>query len=210
MNKAILGKKIGMTQVFTEEGHLIPVTIVEAGPCTIVQVKNLEKDGYNAVQLGFGHVKERRVTKPIKGHFDKDKIQYKRYLKEFRLEDNNYQVGQEIKADIFTPGEKVDVSGISKGKGFAGVIKRWNQSRGPMSHGSKFHRRPGAMAMSATPARVLKGKKLPGQMGHELVTVQNLEVVKVDGENNLLLIKGAVPGPKNTLLSIKETVKVKK
>ena len=210
MNKAILGKKIGMTQVFTEEGHLIPVTIVEAGPCTIVQVKNLEKDGYNAVQLGFGHVKERRVTKPIKGHFDKDKIQYKRYLKEFRLEDNNYQVGQEIKADIFTPGEKVDVSGISKGKGFAGVIKRWNQSRGPMSHGSKFHRRPGAMAMSATPARVLKGKKLPGQMGHKLVTVQNLEVVKVDGENNLLLIKGAVPGPKNTLLSIKETVKVKK
>ncbi|HHT50273.1 MAG TPA: 50S ribosomal protein L3 [Eubacteriaceae bacterium] len=210
MNKAILGKKIGMTQVFTEEGHLIPVTIVEAGPCTIVQVKNTEKDGYNAVQLGFGDVKERRVNKPTKGHFDKANVPYKRYLKEFRLEGSNYEVGQEIKADIFTPGEKVDISGISKGKGFAGVIKRWNQARGPMSHGSKFHRRPGAMAMSATPARVLKGKKLPGQMGHKLVTVQNLEIVKVDAENNLLLIKGAVPGPKNTLLSIKETTKFKR
>mgnify|MGYP000958556228 CR=1 FL=1 len=210
MNKAILGKKIGMTQVFTEEGHLIPVTIVEAGPCTIVQVKNTEKDGYNAVQLGFGDVKERRVNKPTKGHFDKANVPYKRYLKEFRLEGSNYEIGQEIKADIFTPGEKVDISGISKGKGFAGVIKRWNQARGPMSHGSKFHRRPGAMAMSATPARVLKGKKLPGQMGHKLVTVQNLEIVKVDAENNLLLIKGAVPGPKNTLLSIKETTKFKR
>ena len=185
MNKAILGKKIGMTQVFTEEGHLIPVTIVEAGPCTIVQVKNTEKDGYNAVQLGFGDVKERRVNKPTKGHFDKANVPYKRYLKEFRLEGSNYEVGQEIKADIFTPGEKVDISGISKGKGFAGVIKRWNQARGPMSHGSKFHRRPGAMAMSATPARVLKGKKLPGQMGHKLVTVQNLEIVKVDAENTV-------------------------
>lgn len=210
MNKAILGKKIGMTQVFTDEGQLIPVTVVEAGPCTIVQKKVEEKEGYNAVQLGFGYVKERRVNKPSKGHFDKASTEYKKYLKEFKLENNDYEVGQEIKADIFEAGDKVDVSGISKGKGFAGVIKRWNQARGPMTHGSKFHRRPGAMAMSASPGRVLKGKKLPGHMGHKLITVQNLEIVKVDAENNLLLIKGAVPGPKNTLLSIKETIKTNK
>lgn len=210
MNKAILGKKIGMTQIFNEEGQLIPVTVVEAGPCTIVQKKEEEKEGYNAVQLGFGYVKERRVNKPSKGHFDKVNTEYKKYLKEFKLENNEYEVGQEIKADIFEAGEKIDVSGISKGKGFAGVIKRWNQHRGPMTHGSKYHRRPGSMGMSSSPSRVFKGKRLPGHMGHKLITVQNLEIIRVDAENNLLLIKGAVPGPKNTLLSIKETVKVKK
>jgi large subunit ribosomal protein L3 len=210
MNKAILGKKIGMTQIFNEEGQLIPVTVVEAGPCTIVQKKEEEKEGYNAVQLGFGYVKERRVNKPSKGHFDKANTEYKKYLKEFKLENNEYEVGQEIKADIFEAGEKVDVSGVSKGKGFAGVIKRWNQHRGPMTHGSKYHRRPGSMGMSSSPSRVFKGKRLPGHMGHKLITVQNLEIIRVDADNNLLLIKGAVPGPKNTLLSIKETIKVKK
>ena len=199
-----------MTQVFNEEGQLIPVTVVEAGPCTIVQKKQEDKDGYNAVQLGFGDVKERRVNKPSKGHFDKSSVGYKKYLKEFKLGKNEYEVGQEIKAEIFEAGEKVDVSGISKGKGFAGVIKRWNQSTGPMTHGSRNHRRPGSIGMSASPGRIFKGKKMAGHMGHEPITVQNLEIIRVDAENNLLLIKGAVPGPKNTLLSIKETIKVKK
>jgi large subunit ribosomal protein L3 len=208
MNKAIIGKKVGMTQIFDEQGQMVPVTVVEAGPCHVVQKKEVEKEGYDAVQLGYGYVKERRVNKPKKGHFDKANVAYKKHLKEFRLEgSNDLEVGQEIKADIFEAGDKVDVTGVSKGKGFAGVIKRWNQSRGPMTHGSKYHRSPGSMGGSSSPSRVFKGKKLPGHMGFVPITIQNLEVVRVDAENNLLLIKGAVPGRKDTLLSIKNTVK---
>ena len=210
MRKAILGKKLGMTQVFTEDGLMIPVTVVEAGPCVVTQVKTEEKDGYNAVQVGFEDIRPKLVNKPLKGHFDKANVSYKRHLREFKLENpQEYSVGTEIKADIFQPGDKVDVSGTSKGKGFAGVIKRWNAHRGPMSHGSKYHRRPGSMGASSDPSRVFKSKKLPGRMGHTKVTIANLEVVKVDAERNLLLIKGAVPGSRGTLLTIKETVKNK-
>lgn len=210
MRKAILGKKLGMTQVFTEDGLMIPVTVVEAGPCVVTQVKTEEKDGYNAVQVGFEDIRPKLVNKPLKGHFDKANVSYKRHLREFKLENpQEYSVGTEIKADIFQPGDKVDVSGTSKGKGFAGVIKRWNAHRGPMSHGSKYHRRPGSMGASSDPSRVFKSKKLPGRMGHTKVTITNLEVVKVDAERNLLLIKGAVPGRRGTLLTIKETVKNK-
>lgn len=211
MNKAILGKKLGMTQVFTEEGQLVPVTVVEAGPCVVAQKKIDENEGYSAVQLGFGDVKERRVNKPTKGHFDKAGVTYKKYLREFRLENSNeYEVGQEVKVDIFEAGDKVDVRGISKGKGFQGVIKRWNAHRGPMTHGSKYHRSAGSMGGASSPSRVFKGKKLPGHMGHVPATIQNLEVVKVDTENNLLLIKGALPGSKGTLLSIKDSIKAAK
>lgn len=211
MNKAILGKKLGMTQVFTEEGQLVPVTVVEAGPCVVAQKKIDENEGYSAVQLGFGDVKERRVNKPTKGHFDKAGVTYKKYLREFRLENSNeYEVGQEVKVDIFEAGDKVDVRGISKGKGFQGVIKRWNAHRGPMAHGSKYHRSAGSMGGASSPSRVFKGKKLPGHMGHVPATIQNLEVVKVDTENNLLLIKGALPGSKGTLLSIKDSIKAAK
>lgn len=211
MNKAILGKKLGMTQVFTEEGQLVPVTVVEAGPCVVAQKKIDENEGYSAVQLGFGDVKERRVNKPTKGHFDKAGVTYKKYLREFRLENSNeYEVGQEVKVDIFEAGDKVDVRGISKGKGFQGVIKRWNAHRGPMTHGSKYHRSAGSMGGASSPSRVFKGKKLPGHMGHVPATIQNLEVVKVDTENNLLLIKGALPGSKDTLLSIKDSIKAAK
>ncbi|MGI6706101.1 MAG: 50S ribosomal protein L3 [Clostridia bacterium] len=208
MKKAILGKKIGMTQIFTEDGTVIPVTVVEAGPCVVVQKKTKERDGYNAVQVGFGTIKEKKVNKPLKGHFDKAGVEYRRYLGEFKLENSEeYESGQEITVDIFQQGDYVDVSGISKGKGFAGTIKRWNQRRGPMSHGSKYHRGPGAMHGAADPAKVFKNKKLPGQMGNKRVTVQNLEVAKVYPDRNLLLVKGAVPGPKGGLLYIKETVK---
>lgn len=211
MDKAILGKKVGMTQIFSEEGQLIPVTVVEAGPCLVVQKKEEETDGYSSVQLGYGEVKERRVNKPSKGHFDKAGVTYRKHLKEFRLANaSEYEVGQEVKVDIFQAGDKIDVTGTSKGKGFAGVIKRWNQHRGPMAHGSKYHRSPGSMGGSSTPSKVFKGKKLPGQMGNKTITVQNLEIVRVDVENNLLLIKGAVPGIKGALLSIKDTVKNKK
>lgn len=211
MDKAILGKKVGMTQIFSEEGQLIPVTVVEAGPCLVVQKKEEETDGYSSVQLGYGDVKERRVNKPSKGHFDKAGVAYRKHLKEFRLANaSEYEVGQEVKVDIFQAGDKIDVTGTSKGKGFAGVIKRWNQHRGPMAHGSKYHRSPGSMGGSSTPSKVFKGKKLPGQMGNKTITVQNLEIVRVDVENNLLLIKGAVPGIKGALLSIKDTVKNKK
>ncbi|MCR1898668.1 50S ribosomal protein L3 [Irregularibacter muris] len=211
MNKAILGKKVGMTQIFSEEGQLIPVTVVEAGPCLVVQKKEEEKEGYSSVQLGYGDIKERRVNKPSKGHFDKAGIAYRKYLREFRLANaSEYEVGQEVKVDIFQVGDKIDVTGTSKGKGFAGVIKRWNQHTGPMAHGSKYHRSPGSMGGSSSPSRVFKGKKLPGQMGNKTITVQNLEIVRVDAENKLLLIKGAVPGIKGTLLSIKDTVKNKK
>ncbi|QSZ27158.1 50S ribosomal protein L3 [Aceticella autotrophica] len=210
MKKAILGKKQGMTQIFTEKGHFIPVTVIEAGPCVVVQKKTVENDGYNAIQVGFGEVKERRVIKPLKGHFLKANVPFKKYLREFRLEDiTPYESGAVIKADIFKQGEKVDVIGTSKGKGFAGVVKRYNANRGPMSHGSKYHRRPGSMGASSDPSRTFKGKKLPGRMGNKRVTVQNLEVIKADPEKNLLLIKGSVPGPKGSLLIIKDSVKNK-
>lgn len=208
MQKAILGKKLGMTQIFTEDGLLVPVTVVEAGPCVVTQVKTQEKDGYQALQVGFNDIREKLVNKPLKGHFDKGNISYKRYLRELKVDNiQDYNVGSELKADMFAAGDKVDVSGISKGKGFAGTIKRWNQHRGPMSHGSRYHRRPGSMGPSASPGRVFKTKRLPGRMGSDRITVANLEVVKVDAERNLLLIKGALPGSKGTLLTIKETVK---
>ena len=208
MQKAILGKKLGMTQIFTEDGLLVPVTVVEAGPCVVTQVTTQEKDGYSALQVGYEDVRPKLVNKPTKGHFDKSNISYKRYLREFKLDNvEDYNVGSEIKVDIFTPGEKVDVTGISKGKGFAGTIKRWNQHRGPMSHGSRYHRRPGSMGPGSSPGRVFKSKRLPGRMGFDKVTVANLEIVRVDADRNLLLIKGAVPGAKGTLLTIKETVK---
>lgn len=208
MQKGILGKKVGMTQVFDDDGNVIPVTVIEAGPVKVVQKKTLEKDGYQAIQVGFEDKKPNRVNKPEKGHFDKAGVEYKKYLREFRLDDvDGYEVGQEIKVDVFKPGDKVDVTGISKGKGFQGVIKRWNQRRGPMSHGSKYHRGVGSMGGSSFPSRTFKGKKLPGRMGGRRVTVLNLEVVKVDSEHNLLLVKGAVPGPKGGLLIIKDSVK---
>jgi large subunit ribosomal protein L3 len=208
MKKAILGKKIGMTQVFTEDGLALPVTVVEAGPCVVTQVKTGDTDGYGAVQVGYDDIREGLVNKPRRGHFEKAKVGLKRYLREFKLEDaSGYNVGDEIKADIFAEGDIVDVAGISKGKGFAGTIKRWNQHRGPMKHGSHYHRAPGSMGASASPSRVFKSKNLPGQMGNEKVTVQNLIVVKVDAESNLLLIKGAVPGIRGSLVTIREAVK---
>jgi len=208
MKKAIIGKKLGMTQIFTEDGRVVPVTVVEAGPCMVVQKKTKEHDGYDAIQIGFGDIREKLVNKPQKGHFEKAGVAARRYLKELKLEDsNNYEVGQTILADIFAVGDKVDVTGISKGKGFAGVIKRWNQHRGPMAHGSRYHRRPGSMSANSDPSRVFKTKNLPGHMGSEKVTVQNLEVVRVDAERNLLLVKGALPGANGNMVIIKETVK---
>ena len=207
MKKAILGKKVGMTQIFDKNGRAIPVTVVEAGPCTVVQVKTKDADGYEAIQLGFGEVKEKKLIKPTKGHFTKANVTPKKHLREFRLEEISYNVGDEIKADIFTAGESVDVTGTSKGKGFQGVIKRHGQSRGPMGHGSMYHRRPGSMGSTSTPGRVYKGKNLPGHMGVETVTVQNLEIVKVDLDKNVLLIKGSVPGNKGAILKIRNSVK---
>ena len=208
MKKGIIGKKIGMTQIFDEKGLVIPVTVIEAGPCVVAQVKTSETDGYNAIQLGFGDIKEKHINKPRKGHFEKSKLTAKKHLREFRLEDiSNFKVGDEVKANIFEAGEKVDIQGISKGKGFQGVIKRHGQHRGPMGHGSMYHRRPGSMGSTSTPGRVFKGKKLPGQMGHVTRTIQNLEVVAVDPENNLLLIKGSVPGPKKGLVVVKTAIK---
>ena len=211
MKKGIIGKKIGMTQIFDESGKVIPVTVVEAGPCVVVQKKTVENDGYAAVQLGFGDEKATRVNKPIKGHFDKAGVSYKRFVREFRFENaEEYSVKDEIKADIFAAGDKVDASAISKGKGFQGAIKRFGQHRGPMAHGSKFHRHQGSNGSCSTPSRVFKGKGMPGHMGSVKITTQNLEVVRVDAENNLLLIKGAVPGPKKALVTIKESVKAAK
>ena len=208
MKKAILATKVGMTQIFNEDGVLTPVTVLQAGPCVVTQVKTQDNDGYSAVQVGFADKREKLVNKPLKGHFDKAGVSYKRYIREFKLEDaENYALGQEIKADIFVAGDKIDVTAISKGKGFQGAIKRHGQSRGPMAHGSKFHRHAGSNGSSSDPSRVFKGKKMPGQMGNKKVTVQNLEVVRVDAENNLLLVKGAVPGPKKAMVTIKETVK---
>ena len=208
MKKAILATKVGMTQIFNEDGVLTPVTVLQAGPCVVTQIKTVENDGYSAVQVGFADKREKLVNKPLKGHFDKAGVSYKRYIREFKLEDaENYALGQEIKADIFVAGDKIDVTAISKGKGFQGAIKRHGQSRGPMAHGSKFHRHAGSNGSSSDPSRVFKGKKMPGQMGNKKVTVQNLEIVRVDVENNLLLVKGAVPGPKKAMVTIKETVK---
>ena len=186
MKKAIITKKIGMTQIFLENGTLIPVTVLEAGPCFVTQKKTIENDGYEALQVGFGFVKEKHINKPLKGHFDKANVEIKKVLKEFKFENcNEFEVGSEIKADIFTVGDKVDVSGVSKGKGFQGAIKRHNQHRGPMSHGSKYHRGVGSLSSATTPGRVKKGKKMPGHMGAENVTIQNLEIVRVDAEKNL-------------------------
>ena len=208
MKKAILGTKIGMTQIFNEDGKVVPVTVVLAGPCTVVQKKTVETDGYEAVQVGYGEVKEKNLNKPMKGHFAKADTAAKKYLREFRLEDvASLNVGDEIKADIFEAGEKVDVTGISKGKGFAGPMKRWGLHRGPMTHGSGYHRGSGSMGACSSPGRVMKGKKLPGHMGVDTVTVQNLEVVKVNAEENIILIKGAVPGSKGGLITIKNSVK---
>lgn len=207
--KSIMGKKIGMTQIFDENGVMIPVTVVEAGPVVVTQIKTEETDGYNAVQVGFGEVKEKHVNKPMKGHFAKAGVALKKHVKELRPEDGveNYSLAQEIKVDIFEVGEKIDVTGISKGKGFQGSIKRHGQSRGPETHGSHYHRAPGSMGSASDPSKVRKGKKLPGHMGHTRVTIQNLEVARVDAEKNLILIKGAVPGPKKGLVVIKTAVK---
>ena len=211
MQKAILAKKLGMTQIFDETGKVIPVTVIEAGPNAVVQKKTVENDGYDAVQVGFVDLKEKKTNKPTKGHFAKAGVTPKKYIKEFRLDDvSNLNVGDEIKADIFEAGEKVDVAGITKGKGFAGTIKRWGQHRGPMTHGSGYHRGPGSMGMCSDPGRVFKGKRLPGHMGVERVTIQNLAVVRVDAEKNIILIKGGVPGPKGGLLIVKNTVKGRK
>lgn len=209
MPKAILGKKVGMTQIFTEEGIAVPVTVIEAGPCTVAQKKTSAKDGYNAIQLGFGEKRENLFNKPMKGHFEKAGVKPKRYLREVRVDDiDAYEVGQEIKADIFTPGEKVDVVGTTKGRGFSGAIKRHGFHRGPMAHGSKYHRRPGSLAAKG-PARVFKGRKLPGHYGAERVTIQNLEVVRADAGQNLLAVKGAIPGPRGGLVMVKQSVKAR-
>ena len=207
MPKALLGKKLGMTQVFDPEGKLIPVTVIVAGPCHITQIKTTENDGYTAVQLGYGEIKAAKATKPLAGHCGAANVAPQRCFKELRLSDlGDYNLGQQLTVELFTAGDKVDISGISKGKGFAGTIKRWNDRRGPSSHGSKNHRRP-ASAGAKGPARVFKGKHSPGQLGSEKVTIQNLEIVRVDTERNLLLVKGAVPGPKEGLLLIKSAIK---
>ena len=207
MKKAILGKKIGMTQMFSPEGKAVPVTVIEAGPCVVVQTKTTDNDGYEAIQVGFDEIKETRANKPQKGHFAKANVKPMRYLREFRVENAaEYQLGQELKADIFAVGDAVDVTGTSKGKGFQGPIKRHGQSRGPMAHGSKYHRRTGSLGAMGN-NRVFIGHKLPGRMGNDKVTVQNLEVVKVDAERNLILVKGAIPGAKKSLVTIKTSVK---
>ena len=208
MKKAILGTKIGMTQIFDETGKVIPVTVIMAGPCVVTQKKTVETDGYEAIQVGFGDVKEKQVNKPMKGHFAKADTANKKYLRELRLEDiSAYEVGTEIKADIFEAGEKIDVTGISKGKGFAGPMKRWGLHRGPMTHGSGYHRGSGSMGACSAPGRVMKGKKLPGHMGVKKVTVQNLEVVKVVADENIILVKGAVAGNKGGLVTVRNAVK---
>ena len=208
MKKGILATKVGMTQIFNENGVLTPVTVLQAGPCVVTQVKTVENDGYSAVQVGYVDKREKLVSKPLKGHFNKAGVSYKRFVREFRLENaSEYSVKDEIKADIFAAGDKIDATAISKGKGFQGAIKRHGQSRGPMAHGSKFHRHAGSNGAASDPSKVFKGKKMPGQMGNKKVTIQNLEIVRVDAENNLILVKGAVPGPKKSLVTIKETVK---
>lgn len=208
MKKAILTKKVGMTQIFNEDGVLTPVTVLQAGPCVVTQVKTVENDGYSAVQVGFGDIREKLVNKPQKGHFAKAGVDAKRFVKEFRFEDaESYKLGQEIKVDVFAAGEKIDATAKSKGKGFQGAIKRHGQHRGPMAHGSKYHRHAGSNGSATTPGRVFKGKRMPGHMGCVKVTVQNLEVVRVDAAQNIILVKGSVPGPKKSLVVIREAVK---
>ncbi len=224
MKKAILATKIGMTQIFKEDGTLVPVTVLEAGPCVVTQVKTVENDGYEAVQVGFVEKKERITTydksgrkevahehgvgKAMKGHFEKAGVSCKRFVKEFRFENAaEYELGKEIKADIFAEGDKIDATAVTKGKGFQGAIRKNGQHRGPMGHGSKFHRHQGSNGSSSTPSRVFKGKGMPGHMGTEQVTVQNLEIVRIDADKNLILVKGAIPGPKKGLVTIKETTK---
>lgn len=208
MKKAILAKKIGMTQVFTEDGKLIPVTVVEAGPCAVTQKKTVANDGYDAIQVGFLDAKIKHVNKPRKGHFEKAGVTPRRFIREFNLDDiAGYEVGQEIKADIFSVGDKVDVTGISKGKGFQGAIKRHHQHIGPVTHGSKFHRAVGSLSSATTPGKVKKGKRMAGHMGSVKITIQNLSIVRADSDRNLILIKGAVPGPKGCILTIKDSVK---
>ena len=208
MKKAILATKVGMTQIFADDGSLTPVTVLQAGPCVVTQVKTEENDGYKAVQVGFEPIREKLVNKPQKGAFDKAGVEYKRYLREFPFENaEEYEVKQEIKADIFAAGDHVDATAVSKGHGFQGAIRKWGQHRGPMKHGSKFHRHQGSNGACSSPSRVFKGKGMPGQMGGKQATVRNLEVVRVDAEKNLLLVKGAVPGSKKALVTIKETTK---
>ena len=208
MKKGIYGKKLGMTQIFDENGLVIPVTVVEVEPCVVVKKKTVETDGYNAIQIATGEVKEKNMNKPLKGIFDKAGIAYKKYIKELRVDNvDDYNVGDEIKADIFAAGELVDVQGVSKGKGFQGVIKRHGQHIGPKGHGSMYHRRPGSMGSTSTPGRVFKGKKLPGHMGRVTVTIQNLDVVKVDLDKNVILVKGSVPGAKGAILKLKSAIK---
>ena len=210
MEKGIIGRKIGMTQLFTENGNVVPVTVIEAGPCAVVQKKTVENDGYSAVQLGFEDVREKLVVKPRKGQFDKAQVAYKRVLKELKLDNSaELNVGDLIKADVFVPGDKVDVTGVSKGKGYQGTIKRHGFHRGPMAHGSGYHRHQGSMGANTDPSRVMKGKGMPGHMGSEQVTIQNLNVVKVDAENNLIAIKGAITGPNGGLVIVKTAVKKK-
>lgn len=210
MKKGIIGKKIGMTQVFDEQGRVIPVTVIQAGPCVVVQKKTEEKDGYNSVQLGYGDVKEKHTTKPLQGHFKTAGVELKKVLREFRLENAaEMNVGDIVDVDTFAAGESVDVTGISKGKGYAGTIKRYGGHRTPMTHGGgPVHRHAGSMGACSSPSRIFKGKKMPGHMGAVRVTVQNLDVVKVDTENHLLVIKGAIPGPKGSVVTVKNTVKV--
>ena len=210
MKKAILATKVGMTQIFNEDGVLTPVTVLQAGPCVVTQVKTMDNDGYEAIQVGFGEIREKLVNKPVTGQFKKAGVEVKRFLREFRFENSTeYTVGQEIKADIFAAGDKIDATATSKGKGFQGAIKRHGQSRGPMGHGSKFHRHAGSNGACSDPSKVFKGKKMPGQMGHVTITTQNLEVVKVDVENNLILVNGCVPGPKKSMVEIRESVKAR-
>ena len=224
MKKAILATKVGMTQIFNEDGVLTPVTVLQAGPCVVTQIKTVENDGYSAVQVGFVDKKDKIVTKDAsgkkeiahrhgvtkaeKGHFDKAGVSSKRFVREFKFENaDEFTLAQEIKADIFAAGDKIDATAISKGKGFQGAIKRHNQHRGPMTHGSKFHRHAGSNGAASDPSKVFKGKKMPGHMGSKRITIQNLEIVRVDAENNLILVKGSVPGPKKSLVTIKESVK---
>lgn len=211
MMKGILGKKLGMTQLFGEDGRLSPVTVIEAGPCVVTQVKEEKEDGYSAIQIGYGDIKEKQVNKPLKGHFAKAKVSPTRYLAEIAVaEGEEYKAGQVIKADIFSQGDRADVVGISKGKGFTGVVKRWGFRGGPGSHGSHFHRAPGSIGACATPSRVYKGKRMPGQTGNKRVNIQNLEVVKVDPERNWLFLKGSVPGARGSLVMVKQSVKAKR
>lgn len=208
MKKGIIGRKIGMTQIFDENGIVIPVTVVEAGPCVVMQVKTAENDGYNSVKVAFGEIREKLLNKPAKGEFAKANLKLKRFIKELRLEDiSGLEVGSEIKADVFAAGEKVDVTGTSKGKGYQGVIKRWHAHRGPETHGSKYHRAVGSMGASSYPSRTFKNKHMPGHMGNKKSTILNLEIARVDADKNLILIKGAVPGPKKGLVIIRDSVK---